>query len=461
MRSSFSTDEVTLQRVVSRESVPPVTDPTNAFFFDRYCNYIGPWFDMFDSQKHWSHVVPHLSLSNKSLYLSILASTSKQHYLVSPQRMATALAYYNDALKELTLALENVSESDSAAIFASCLLIGYCEMLDARNEDWHTHLSGAFSLSSAQGWHGCSGGLAQSCFWVYCRMDVLASLATVEPVRLDTSIWLPESATLAPQDPCAEWHPDSWSNNVVLLLAQVHNLLCEVRRSPYSPADHLLHQWHSLQASINLHERNRPREFQPLIILPANTDDYDNPFETIRFVSARACAATQMLDLAHLLLILAYPDTTHLARAARLSSHSITTRAMALSRKVVANSVINRLTIAWVNAVQLLHSAGMVLVGKKYRSALIRVLADIRKETGWNTQEDMDVLEEWWSRNGRRRLGDGELHEVGECLLRVFEVGMAKVNDFRLPLTHRVTASSSIFSGNREATMETAEECAD
>ena len=133
-----------------------------------------------------------------------------------------------------------------------------------------------------------------------------------------------------------------------------------------------------------------------------------------------------MLDLAHLLLILAYPDSTHAARLARLNSHSITTRANVLAQKVVANSVVNRLTIAWVNAVQLLHSAGMVLVGRKYRNALTRVFADIRRETGWNTQENMDALEDWWSWNGMIQLEDGGLREVGECLLRVFEVGMVK-----------------------------------
>ena len=398
----------------------------DAFYLDRFCNIIGLWYDMFDSLRYWSCIVPHLSLANKSLQLSILASSSKQHYLTCNEPEDTALIYYNRALQELNYALESLVEAESAAIFASCLLIGYCEMIDARNQDWHTHLAGTFSLRSAQGWHGCSGGLVQSCFWVYCRMDVLASLATAERTRLDTSLWLPEGTTLGPRNPCDEWPPDSWCNNVVLLLAQVNNFLCDVRESLLPPPEHLLREWQSLQTRIAHHERARPLEFRPLIVLPANPDNVDNPFETTIYVAANVCGATQMLDLAHLLLILAYPDVSHAARVVRLTSHDTTLRTNSLVHNIVANSVVNRRPIAWVNAVQLLRSAGLMLVGTSYRIALLKVLADIKRETGWTTQGHMEALREWWGWNDGSRLEDGSLSEVGELLLRAFDISRQK-----------------------------------
>ncbi|KAA8895282.1 hypothetical protein FN846DRAFT_970217 [Sphaerosporella brunnea] len=96
-------------------------------------------------------------------------------YLAGAQRAYTALAYYDNALRISTAALRTPS---SSAIFDSCLLLAHCEKIDASNQDWRLHLYGAYSLVSAQGWHGRSGGLVQACFWIYCRMDVLSSLAT-------------------------------------------------------------------------------------------------------------------------------------------------------------------------------------------------------------------------------------------------------------------------------------------
>ena len=104
-------------------------------------------------------------------------------------------------------------------------------MIDARSLDWHTHLSGTSTLCTTQGWHGSSGGVAQSCFWVYCRMDLLASIARSEHTLLPTSSWLGTGASVYSYDDGQTFEPDSWCNRVVLLLAETHNLLCDVGES--------------------------------------------------------------------------------------------------------------------------------------------------------------------------------------------------------------------------------------
>lgn len=420
-------DESKLEDIPLR---PPITDPTEAFFMERYCNIIGPWFDMFNTHGHWSHMVPHLALSNKALFRSIVASCAKQYGLVAGESSIFALDYYNLALKELTQALGDDGLTSTAAVFASCLLTGYCEMIDAKSLDWQTHLRGTFSLCSTQGWHGQCGGVAQSCFWVYCRMDLLASLARAERTRLDTSSWLPKDGSLGPSDEQRGWEPDSWCNQIVLLLAQTHNLLCDVRQSSCSPVDqpYLLRRWNAVSMALSNHEAARPPWFRPVIQLPPT--GAANPFERITYVSAAACAATQMLDLTSLLLIVAFPDKSPAQQRERLTSYAVTELALSLSRKIAGNSITNRLTIAWANAVQLLSSAGLVLVADNERAAVVKILQDIKKETGWSVEGHVDRLSEWWRASDGHFRGnywqykgspgnDMMLRQIGESLTSI------------------------------------------
>lgn len=364
---------------------------------ERYCNIIGPWFDMFDTRKQWSLLVPHLSLSSKSLLRSITASCAKQSSLVSPGGTIHALDCYNHALKELTCALGESTMKRSAASFASCLLVGHCEMIDARSIDWHTHLRGTFSLCSSQGWHGLYGDVGQSCFWVYCRMDLLASIARSKRTLLDTSLWLPTEASSRIDNGALETKLDLWCNEVVLLLAQAHNLLCDVGQS-YHDALELVAlgpRWDDLSAAIEAYEAQRPAAFHPVIKLPPF--GCACPFERIVYTSPAAAAATQMLDLAKLFLILAHPDSTSGIREARLTSSSVTQRALDLSREIIANSIMNRQTIAWANAVQILSTSGLILVRGDETAALLQVLQDTHSETGWSTCMQIEALREWWS----------------------------------------------------------------
>lgn len=394
-------DESTTQRYIESASspvpvCPPITEPTEAFFMERYCNIIGPWFDMFDTIRHWSQTVPHLSLSNRSLFRSIIASCAKQYHLVSGESSIYALDHYNRGLKELTQALRDAESAGHPATFASCLLTGYCEMIDAKSLDWHTHVRGTFSLCSSQGWHGRSGGVAQSCFWVYCRTDLLASIARGGHTLLDPSRWLPDGASLAPAHNDQDWRPDSWCNQVVVLLAQTHNLLCDVRQPlrTSTKQSELEERWNRISTFLEMHESNRPIAFRAITELPPK--DLEVPFRRTVYVSAAACAATQMLDLARLFLTLAFPDRTPAEQAVRLMSASVAKEALNLSRKITSNTITNRHPIAWANAVQLLSSAGMVLVGRAERAALLHVLDDIKLETGWSTHGHCQALQKWW-----------------------------------------------------------------
>jgi hypothetical protein len=64
---------------------------SDLFYLDKYCHVIGPWFDLFDQERNFSLVVPHLSLENPLLQLSSLACASRQHHLTSSSGVDTTL----------------------------------------------------------------------------------------------------------------------------------------------------------------------------------------------------------------------------------------------------------------------------------------------------------------------------------------------------------------------------------
>ncbi|KAI9879514.1 MAG: hypothetical protein M1830_008306 [Pleopsidium flavum] len=152
---------------------------------------------------------------------------------------------------------------------------------------------------------------------------------------------------------------------------------------------------------------------------------------SIQYVSDKVCAATQMFDPAHIILILAQPEHSRHEHAARSAAQVGVVKYYV--DRVVANSVVNRRDIPWANAVQLLTSAGLAIVGWAERKALIKSLGDIHIQTGWNTQGNSDGLFEWWGwaiplRDRGQTWRDvhgtfGPPKTAEEYLMRMFDVG--------------------------------------
>lgn len=385
-------------------------------------------------KKQFTFSVPHLSLSHPLLHLSLLACAAKQYYLSHLTQSADAsLLYYDRALGLMTESLNDVSESASAQVLVSCVLLAECEMMGDCYQNWHLHIEGIYSLITTHGWNGCSGGLPQACFWVYCRMDLLSSLAAAKPTHLDPSLWLPYDDALAPVDGSDEWSIGAWSNYAVLLLAQIHNHLCAVRASdPHEPRESLFEEWHVLQKKTEAHERRQPLQFKPLIVLDSSDDKRDSPFPCVRYLNEAVSAANQLFDLARLLLILARPTRS---RSDRMSHYAASDSAfLTYVKSAVSNSINNRHNLNWVCAVQLLTSAGMSLTGWRKRMALLRCLKDIHVQTGWNTRENIEALLTWWGwaapLNERGQTWSDVSEEIGpqgstgEWMMRMYDAGV-------------------------------------
>jgi hypothetical protein len=262
-------------------------------------------------------------------------------------------------------------------------------------------------------------------------MDILSSLAAAKSTRLHTTVWDTAGDGIS--------STSAWANHAVLLLAEVHNLLCDVREGN-GLFGSLLERWNKLGERLELHDQSQPPEFQPLAVLDPDPSNDKNPFPSVTYINEAVSAAIQMFDLARLMHILARPERSHQERAARLVRNGEIAEIYVV--RVINNAITNRGAINWANAVQLLHMAGMALIGWTRRKALLGCLEDIQAETGWNTRHNINALLGWWGwaaplrqRNQTWREVHEEIgprHRIGDFLLRMFETKASKVGSLEI-----------------------------
>ncbi|KAK3196047.1 hypothetical protein K4F52_000915 [Lecanicillium sp. MT-2017a] len=373
--------------------------------------------------------IPQLASSNRLLLLACIAASSRQHALVTSHGRSDSLSYYNQAIRLLYERLGEQGEPDPAT-FASCLLIAHCEMVESQAEDWNLHLRGCRELVAMQGWNGISGGLGQACFWIFCRMIILSCLSSSTSTPIPTQSWVPSSPTIptTPTD-SLDWTLSAWANKTVHLLGQIHNFLVSSRNALADDATPktlaaLIDEWDSLKARLDRHNAERPSICRPLSVLPGSPSD-SAPFSSVRYINGSVAAARQMFHTAVLLLQLSTPSAPS-NKLATLSRPSVAEPALKAAKKVVANSITNRSTVAWVNAVQLLTTAGACLTEWRERKACATVLEDIQRVTGWKTDGNRSGLVERWGWEGvhggwRAVEGNVKMEQVGELLFKAWE----------------------------------------
>lgn len=240
-------------------------------------------------------------------------------------------------------------------------------------------------------------------------MMILSSLSSGTPTPFESSRWLPSAAY---EDP-PSWTLDTWANKIVFLLGTVHNFGCRIRQTTNKILiESHKSEWHYLSLQIQHHEAECPMTCRPLSAVSQNA------FEAVSYANGSVAAAWQMyhaLALVHAICVPSMPTERV------LTLQSMSPLVVDLARKIVANSATNRTGTAWVNAVQLLETAGQCLVERQIRGACKQALEDIRQATGWNTTDSLAMLAQVWENSCRGERSDFH-SEIGELLVRLFHL---------------------------------------
>lgn len=184
-------------------------------FFDHYVRVIGPILDLFDQERHFTNVVPHLAIRNIGLLKSLLAVAARHKSLsyasqssetlsspaittsspTGPRSAHLATQYYYETLQYLSQTLLYPQYAYSLEILATAIMITQYEMYDARggtsnNGDWERHLRGAFWIQRSQDNDGeMVDGLRRAVWWAWVRQDIWAAFRAGRPAL---TIWRPK-----------------------------------------------------------------------------------------------------------------------------------------------------------------------------------------------------------------------------------------------------------------------------
>lgn len=143
--------------------------------------------DKFDNQRRFVRVLPPLAREHPHLRFSMLALSARQLERKFPDRPATSLGLYQEAIHQLVPQLQ----TRTTTVVASCVVLCVLEMMSCESQTtlaraglpvlivdlgpgspkmWRRHLDGSASLILSLGINGFSGGLEQALFWCFARM---------------------------------------------------------------------------------------------------------------------------------------------------------------------------------------------------------------------------------------------------------------------------------------------------
>ncbi|UPK90964.1 hypothetical protein LCI18_001899 [Fusarium solani-melongenae] len=197
--------------------------PQEHILFRHFTEHISRWMDLFEPQRPFGTLVPHLAvrffcqwllsgltstkLYNIGLMNAVLALSARHLRIVNSDSSCHAagyrpdpndtIRYYWKTLHYSQKAMKYETYQTSLELLASAIIISSYEMLDGASTDWEKHLKGVFWIQRSQVIHGDSGGLRQAVWWAWLCQDVWAAF---REKRKPFTFWQP-TRSLAELDP--------------------------------------------------------------------------------------------------------------------------------------------------------------------------------------------------------------------------------------------------------------------
>ncbi|KAG6366711.1 hypothetical protein INS49_000890 [Diaporthe citri] len=372
-------DDVALSRPTPRLS--ELSQQEEFELWKNWVDEIGPWLDKFDNQRRFVRVLPPLAREHPHLRFSMLALSARQLERKFPDRPATSLGLYQEAIHQLVPQLQ----TRTTTVVASCVVLCVLEMMSCSPKMWRRHLDGSASLILSLGINGFSGGLEQALFWCFARMDLCGALISDERTIIPIESWLPKPA--ANENVHLAYSAagfDMYANYIVHLCAEAMDLFADSTKG----REDFNRRWSSLFSRLNDWYHLRPPEMRPVLDLPQLETEPERPFPILLFSNPSAISGNQMYHTAALLMLQRIPRSTRLPPG---------TRSMLWhARRICAISISNTDHACWTNCIQPLWIAGRIMSNPSEHRAILKTYELIEKETGWGAKWRADDLRTFW-----------------------------------------------------------------
>ncbi|KAK9321375.1 hypothetical protein V1517DRAFT_262531 [Lipomyces orientalis] len=346
-----------------------------------YIDEIASWLDMFDSKRYFAVRLPRLSLKSQALFFSLLAISSRQMERIKPQYPSDmTLELYQLSIQYLLPTVQ----SNSIETIAACVILCCLEMMSSSPHNWRRHLEGCAALFASAGINGFCGGLGQSLFWCFARMDLSCAVIGEESTIIKIPDWLSQGQSFDDAQELfrtqTSYH--MYANYAVFLCSRVTNLIasdCQLAGDSYD------FEWEKLWNELRIWFEERPVEMKPLLSFDQHINE---PFPTVLYGNGPAISGNQMCHMACILLMQNKPRSFKIPKA----NPSMLWHA----KQICAISLSNTHHGCWNNALQPLWIAGRLMSHHTEHIAILRLLDEIEKSTGWAMKWRGDDLKELW-----------------------------------------------------------------
>jgi hypothetical protein len=315
--------------------------PEEKVFFEHFITVVGPILDLFDPEKHFSNIVPHLALHNIGLMKSLLAvgachmaldqpaepgmdfssmlppdtpasNNSMPDGVPSSARMADQ--YYYETLHWLAQNMLYPSYTSSHEILATAIMISTYEMLGSFghsiNDNWGRHLRGAFWIQRNQDNDGeTNDGLRRAVWWAWVRQDIWAAFRENRPAM---TIWQPKKTL-------SQLTADELSTRIVYIAAKCVQFAATPKENDISG---YIDAGERLMLMLEQWKQILPSSFEPIPLAasqtastPASsTSDAASQFRPIWIHPPSHAAAVQTYHFARIIVLLNQPSTGGLSK---------------------------------------------------------------------------------------------------------------------------------------------------
>ncbi|KAK9361147.1 hypothetical protein V1504DRAFT_491645 [Lipomyces starkeyi] len=310
------------------------------------------YLDMFDNQRHFAIPCAFYSLLSISFY---------------QYPSAVTLELYQQSIQHLLPSVQ----SKNIETIAACVVLCCLEMMSSSPQNWRWHLEGCAALFSSAMINGFCGGLGQSLFWCFARMDLSSAVIGEEPTIIKLQYWTPPGMSLNAAGELFRAQPsyDMYANYAVFLCSCVTNLITSDSPTTGSSFDA---EWEMLWNELRIWVEQRPVELKPLL----SFDEENNaPLPTILYENGPAISGNQLYHTACILLMQNKPRSFKFPK----SKQSMLWHA----KHICAISLNNTHHGCWNNALQPLWVAGRLMSHHTEHTAILKILEEIEKSTGW------------------------------------------------------------------------------
>jgi len=305
---------------------------------------------------------------------------------------STSLSLYQWAIHLLVPLLHK----RSTLTLASCVILCVFEMSSCSPKAWRRHLDGCASLIMALDIRGDQGGIEQSLFWCFARMDVCGALISSERTLIPIDRWITSASsdTIHGQHRFPTVDFEDHASHVCYLLAKVLSLINGPRSVP--PRNGVQRSdlqgnmkpegWHGLFNELEAWYRGLPTEMTAILSIPTDPTSTTNPFHTLMFSSGAAVAGNQLYHTAMLLMLAVKPKEVSVESRSRLWH----------ARQICAITISNDHHGAWTNSIQPVWLAGQLMSSPVEHRAIINLYERIERDTGWGATWRVKDLQAHW-----------------------------------------------------------------